>query len=240
MHECLSQRMLTELQPFVVQKPVASQQQRMPNGSYRGRGDTRRGRGRTEGPGRGYRGGRGSRGGPAMQYGPALDAVASNPMAAANHRSEDFGHNPARPQRMVNEDGPQGSGRGAPYGRSNPRGGSSYRGRGGRSTNAQKMQAVKPVAEAGKPGKSFAFEVWFPGVVFQQKAYSCRCDVLITLLLCCRPNSRPRPAIDQQRSSTSRPALAGTTNTASNSTKHCWQTAAKVEHAMHFRQLILG
>lgn len=94
-----------------------------------------------------------------MQYGPALDAATSNPMAAVNRRSEDFGHNPARPQRMVNEDGPQGSGRGAPYGRGNARGGGSYRGRGGRTNNAQKAPAVKPPAEVSKPGKLVALVV---------------------------------------------------------------------------------
>ena len=94
-----------------------------------------------------------------MQYGPALDAATSNPMTAAHRRSEDFGHNPARPQRMVTEDGPQGSGRGAPYGRGNARGGGSYRGRGGRTNHAQKAQAVKPPAEASKPGKLIALIV---------------------------------------------------------------------------------
>lgn len=142
---------------LMLQKLVEQQQQRrVPNGSYRERGDTRRGRGRTEGPGRGNRGGRGGRGGPPMQYGPALDAATSNPTTAANRRSEDFGHNPVRPQRMINEDGPQGSGRGAPYGRGNARGGGSHRGRGGRTNNAQKAQAVKPFAEASKPGKLIA------------------------------------------------------------------------------------
>ena len=141
-------RALTKL--YCVQKPVDMQhQQRVPNGSYRGRGDTRRGRGRNDGPGRGYRGGRGGREGPHMQYGPALDGVVSNPMGAANRRGEDFSQNSARPQRMLSEDGPQGSGRGAPYGRGN-RGGGSFR---GRSNNGQKVQAVKPPAEASKPGK---------------------------------------------------------------------------------------
>lgn len=135
------------------------QQQRIPNGSYRGQGDIRRGKGRTEGPGRGNRGGRIGRGGPPMQYGPTLDAATSNTMATANRRSEDFGHNPAHPQRMINEDGPQGPGRGAPYGRGNARGGGSYRGRGGRTNNAQKAQAVKPSAEASKPGKLIAVSV---------------------------------------------------------------------------------
>lgn len=141
-----------------VQKLVdmQQQQQRIPNGSYRGRGDNRRGRGRSDGPSRGARGGRGGRGGPPMQYGPALDAASSMPMAAANRRSEEFSHNPARPQRMVNEDGPQGQGRGAPYGRGNSRGGGSYRGRGNRTSNSQKAPAVKPSAEASKPGKLIA------------------------------------------------------------------------------------
>lgn len=130
-------------------------QQRVPNGSYRGRGDTRRGRGRNDGPGRGYRGGRGGREGPHMQYGPALDAVASNPMGPANRRSEDFSHNSARPQRMHSEDG-QGSGRGAPYGRGN-RGGSSFR---GRTNNSQKVQAVKPLPEASKPGRFYCPCIW--------------------------------------------------------------------------------
>lgn len=88
-----------------------------------------------------------------MQYGPGLDAASSIPMAAANRRSEDFSHNPARPQRMVNEEGPQG--RGA-YGRGGSRGGGSYRGRGNRTSNSQKAQAVKPSAEASKPGKLIA------------------------------------------------------------------------------------
>lgn len=127
------------------------QQQRIPNGSYRGRGDTRRGRGRSEGPGRGYRGGRSGREGPPMHYGPALDAVGSNPMAA-NRRSEDFNHNSGRPQRMLSEDGPPGSGRGAPYGRGHPRAGGSFR---GRANNAQKVQAVKPLPEASKPGRFY-------------------------------------------------------------------------------------
>ena len=94
-----------------------------------------------------------------MQYGPALDAATSNSMAAANRRTENFGHNSARPQRMVNEDGSQGAGRAASHGRGNARGGGSYRGRGGRTNNAQKAQAVKPPAEISKPGKIIALSL---------------------------------------------------------------------------------
>ena len=138
----------------IVQTPADSQQQRIPNGTYRGRGDPRRGRGRNDGPpGRGYRGGRVGRGPQGMQF--PLDAVPKNPMPAANPRSQDFNRDPARPQRMVNEGGPQGQGRGMPFGRGNTRGGGSYRGRGGRSNNAQKVQAVKPSGDDSKPGRSF-------------------------------------------------------------------------------------
>lgn len=140
-----------------MQKHVDSQQQqqRMPNGSYRGRGDPRRGRGRSDGlPGRGYRGGRGGRGPQGMQYGPQIDPVGNNAVTAISRRPEDFNRDPARPQRMVNDGAPQGQGRGTSFGRGNPRGGGSYRGRGGRTGNAQKVQPVKPTGDESKPGKS--------------------------------------------------------------------------------------
>ena len=147
---------------LAVQKPADNQQQqqqqRMPNGSYRGRGDPRRGRGRNDGPpGRGYRGGRGGQGPQGMQFNPPLDAAPNNPMAAGNPRSQDFNRDTARPQRMANEGGSQGQGRGMPFGRGNARGGGSYRGRGGRSNNAQKAQAVKPAGEDSKPGTAISF-----------------------------------------------------------------------------------
>ena len=125
----------------------------MPNGAYRGRGDPRRGRGRSDASlGRGFRGGRGGRAPPGLQYGPAQEALPN--MTAANRRIEDFSSDPSRPQRMVSEGLSQGPGRGMPYARGNPRGGGSYRGRGGRSNSAQKVQVAKPSGEETKPGKT--------------------------------------------------------------------------------------
>lgn len=148
---------------LVQQKPLDNQQQqqRMPNGSYRGRGDPRRGRGRNDGPpGRAYRGGRGGRGSQGLQYGPPIDAPAGGHMAAANLRSGEFSRDAARPQRMANDGSTQGlnpgqgQGRTAPFGRGNTRGGGSHRGRGGRSTSsAQKMYVPKSGGEEASAGE---------------------------------------------------------------------------------------
>ena len=139
---------------LLLQKPLDSQQQRMANGSYRGRGDPRRGRGRNDGPpGRSYRGGRGGRGPQGMPYGtPPMDAPSN--LMAANQRNNDFPRDAARPQRMANDGTAQGQGRGAPFGRGHARGGGANRGRGGRTGNtAQKVTAPKAGGEEASSGK---------------------------------------------------------------------------------------
>jgi len=139
---------------LLLQKPFDNQQQRMANGSYRGRGDPRRGRGRNDGPpGRSYRGGRGGRGPQGMPYGaPPMDAPSN--LMAANQRNNDFPRDAARPQRMATDGTAQGQGRGAPFGRGNARGGGAHRGRGGRtSSTAQKVAAPKAGGEEASSGK---------------------------------------------------------------------------------------
>ncbi|KAL0023373.1 hypothetical protein WJX77_012324 [Trebouxia sp. C0004] len=135
------------------QKPLDNQQQRMANGSYRGRGDPRRGRGRNDGPpGRSYRGSRSGRGPQGMPYGAPLMDAPSNLMAA-NQRNNDFPRDAARPQRMATDGTAQGQGRGAPFGRGHARGGGAHRGRGGRTgSTAQKVAAPKAGGEEASSG----------------------------------------------------------------------------------------
>jgi len=141
--------------PLVTQQQQQQQQQRMPNGAYRGRGDPRHGRGRNDGPhGRGYRGGRTGRG---MPYGPPMETP---PNAAANHRSNEFSHDAARPQRTAHDGSApgqgqgQGQGRGVPIERGNTRGGAHCGGRGGRGGgNVQKVYAAKPAGDQASAGK---------------------------------------------------------------------------------------
>ena len=139
---------------LLLQKPLDNQQQRMVNGSYRGRGDPRRGRGRNDGPpGRSYRGGRGGRGAQGMPYGaPPMDAPSN--LMAANQRNSDVPRDAARPQRMATDGTAQGQGRGAPFGRGSARGGGAHRGRGGRTgTTAQKVAAPTAGGEEASSGK---------------------------------------------------------------------------------------
>jgi len=125
----------------------------MANGSYQGRGDPRRGRGRNDGPpGRSYRGGRGGRGPQGMSYGaPPMDAPSN--LMATNQRNNDFPRDAARP-RMATDGTAQGQGRGAPFGRGNARGGGAHRGRGGRTAStAQKVAAPKAGGQEASSGK---------------------------------------------------------------------------------------
>ena len=140
---------------MLLQRPLDNQQQRMANGSYRGRGDPRRGRGRNDGAtGRSYRGGRGGRGPQGMPYGaPPMDAPSN--LITANQRSNDFPRDAARPQRMATDGTAQGQGRGAPFGRGTARGGGAHRGRAGRTAStAQKSAATgKAGGEEASSGK---------------------------------------------------------------------------------------